>query len=239
MTATVVSGDQSALELWEVASRRPRWRRAAGGNSWGRVTFSPDGGRLALADREEPLLILSAADGAELARLDSPLGHVDNIAFSPGGRWLAVVAWGGIGIYDLASGQLLPATLADGRQIAWADADTLLITDQETVYVAKADASGLHSEHSYDLGWPFWDTLFQLRPDGRPLVAHSNMSYDLQGDVVLVRTPDDGATLGQLRFPDEHVASMALLPGGELLTVQYRFSEESSLLRVWRLPALP
>ena len=78
------------VALWPagaIQSEGVKFLRADGAGT-GMVALSPDGTRIAVAYRYDPgLVILDAATGGILHRLDLPLRHA--LAWSPDGRWLA------------------------------------------------------------------------------------------------------------------------------------------------------
>jgi WD40 repeat protein len=52
-------------------------------------TFSPDGARLAVLDRDGSTMLLDATTGQVLRRLGKVKAHVPSVVYSPDGRWIA------------------------------------------------------------------------------------------------------------------------------------------------------
>jgi WD40 repeat protein len=108
------------LTIWEVAARQVERRTGlAGLKTVGRITFSPDGSRLAVpamraqelaaarnpdpADRPQPrLLLFDLARAGEPEVLVCPHGYCSGPVFSPDGKLLAVGGSGGVHLFDLS-----------------------------------------------------------------------------------------------------------------------------------------
>jgi WD40 repeat protein len=73
------------------------------------LAFSPDGARLAIADGKRVLVV--DRDGETQASFEPLASTVASLAFAPDGARLAAAAYGGVRVYDLASGS--------SRELAW------------------------------------------------------------------------------------------------------------------------
>jgi WD40 repeat protein len=114
----VTGGADGTLELWDVATGRPRWARPALAHR-GRVTVlgvSPDGTRVASAALgESDLRVVSGSDGSAVAVLPGGGAGVTALAFSPDGRWLAAAGSGGpVRVWDLSRGRALHSVVGRG-----------------------------------------------------------------------------------------------------------------------------
>ena len=97
-THLAIGGD--GLRLVHAGSGDPLWRHTTDALVRG-LAWSPDGDVLAISDDEGTTLV-AAADGSEQARLDLPGSRGHRLpAWSPDGRWLAVVLKRGVKYLDL------------------------------------------------------------------------------------------------------------------------------------------
>jgi WD40 repeat protein/serine/threonine protein kinase len=94
------------VRLWNAATGRPE-RTFRGPANLNRLSFAPEGKRLALATTDGTVLLWDAATGQDLI---PPMRHGDTVAevaFSPDGKFLASAGWdGSVQIWDTASGRL-------------------------------------------------------------------------------------------------------------------------------------
>ncbi len=98
--------EQAAARAEQQRGERGRWRWQRGGaEPTVRLLFTPDGARLASADREGTIRIWDVAGGHELRKLE--LGRWPNsFAISPNGRWLAAAGGNGpLQVWSVASGK--------------------------------------------------------------------------------------------------------------------------------------
>jgi WD40 repeat protein len=111
----LVSGcdDDDRLTIWDFATGRPRKRIAGPGMTPAALAVSPDGARLAAQDLDGTLRIIDLATGREVvaARLPGRMPERrevrSTLAYSPDGRWLALVAnRSTVGLWDTQRNQL-------------------------------------------------------------------------------------------------------------------------------------
>ena len=81
-------GFDDSLWLWDVASHQPLKTLWGHSEAIVGVDFSPDGKTLATGSDDSTIRLWNARDGAPLRTIDNGT-HVDTVAFSPDGRWLA------------------------------------------------------------------------------------------------------------------------------------------------------
>src|SRR5262249_52873543 len=94
----VSCGDDQAVRLWDVATRRGLWGydyqgRGPGHEGLRRVAFSPDERRILVAAYDHTARLLDAATGKELRRFEGHRAFVHGVSFSSDG-WLALSAAG-------------------------------------------------------------------------------------------------------------------------------------------------
>src|SRR5262249_39931872 len=136
------------------------------------LCFSPDGKVLAVAVAWAPVQLFDADTGKELPRLaGSQVGLFAALAFSPGGKPLAVGSGHGVRLWDLATGkELLPSPEVwnsvgsvvfspDGKRLAFAEVARL------HVYDAATRRPVWRSEPAGDLSG------IAFAPDGKTLAA--------------------------------------------------------------------
>jgi WD40 repeat protein len=122
-----------SFSVWEVATGK---RHYTVRDSYGRLTFSPDGKHLACGT-QGAIRLYEATGGTEVRRFERHHGSVTALTFSPDGRTLAAAGEFTIGLWDVATGKRLhpspghegPVTsLAfspDGKTLAAGDEDPL------------------------------------------------------------------------------------------------------------------
>ena len=107
------------LKVWEVATRRPIGRLNGHANFCVSLDFSPDGRLLASGSRDGTAILWSTAAWKKVQRLENPdrdtimgqsgrRGAVEDVAFSPDGKTLALASFEGtVQLWDVATGKLL------------------------------------------------------------------------------------------------------------------------------------
>lgn len=100
----IASTVTNRLSLWDADTGRELYRKPLSAH---KLTFSPDG--LLLGAYSEPMRILEAGSGEELARIPHRVSHGGSwsLAFSPDGRFLAVTEKNDVGIWDVLAGRFV------------------------------------------------------------------------------------------------------------------------------------
>ncbi len=181
------------LKVWKVATRRLMGRLTGHINSCLALSFSPDGKLLASGSRDGTVILWSTATWKQAQTLENPdrdaptrrsgwQGSVEDLAFSPDGKTLALASFGGtVQLWDVATGKLLEtlkghssavsavAFSPDGRTLASGSNDrTVRLWNVET----RRDLMQL------DPGSAELDQVRSLAfsPDGKQLLAGSDRS---------------------------------------------------------------
>lgn len=81
-------GFDNSVRLWDAVTGRPVKTLTGHSQAVVGLDYSPDGKLLATGADDSTIRFWRAADGAPLRVIDNGL-HVDHVAFSPDGRWLA------------------------------------------------------------------------------------------------------------------------------------------------------
>ncbi len=103
--------------LWEVATGRERWRLPARESAPSGLAFSADGELLA-AEWGGQAVVVRTDSGAEVRRFTGPPGGVEVVAFSPGGRVLAVAnSQGEVQALDLVTGRQVNVLEGPGESV--------------------------------------------------------------------------------------------------------------------------
>ncbi|MEZ0091613.1 PDZ domain-containing protein [Streptacidiphilus sp. EB129] len=147
------------------------------------LAVSPDGSRLAIANRDGRVLLVEGEDIRELDRGDS--GQADGLAFSPDSQWLV---WSQALSTDDFPRQLILADLAEGGALTELTsprfndfAPTFTTDGRHLAFLSMRDFDPVYDEHVFDLSFPLAcrpylltlaaDTLspFGPQPQGRAL----------------------------------------------------------------------
>ncbi len=95
--------EKPVLVLWDLETRRPRWKVAA---SAGQLVFSPDGKFIA-GNAASRTRVWDAATGMELSEIgDIPAGDLRELTFTPDGRYLFDMNSDAARIWEFPSGEL-------------------------------------------------------------------------------------------------------------------------------------
>jgi WD40 repeat protein len=106
----LVSGcdGEDQLTVWDLTTGRPRKVIPGPGKLLGALAISPDGTQIAAQDLDGTLRITEAATGQEVASMPLPgAGLRTELAYSPDGRWLALIAdRSTVGLWDTQKHEL-------------------------------------------------------------------------------------------------------------------------------------
>jgi WD40 repeat protein len=230
------AGQEGAVKLWDLVSRRPRGAFAAAAGRGGSLAFLPDGKTVALAEPGGLVRWADAATGKDRARPFQVAGPVGRVVLAPDGGLLAVLvrAPEEVHVWDWRAGKRVGAwkmgwpsqvlAFAPGSQsVAVAEDRTVLLRDSRT----GAESRRFRTDSE------ILDVAFS--PDGR-LVAAANRD----GSVLVADTGK--AHLGDL-FPWRGAArlavgpspcrALAFSPDGERLAV----GGDDGVVRLWDLRA--
>ena len=163
-TLAVIKGDREAfvgrdqvIELWDMPTRRQTRKLEAHRGQISRVSFSPDGRRLALGYLDEIVELWDLTTGGRRNIVDPTCGGILGLAYANDGRTLATAGWGAhIGLWEVETGKELakiggafiafasPAFSGDGGRLAvGADDGTVVLwnmTGSKPQEVAKLKA---------------------------------------------------------------------------------------------------
>jgi WD40 repeat protein/serine/threonine protein kinase len=224
----LVSGcdDDDRLTIWDFATGRPRKRIQGPGQTPAALAISPDGARLAAQDLDGTLHITDVATGQEVFSTRLP-GRIPNrgevrgaLAYSPDGRWLAVVAdRSTVGLLDTQSHDLAVrwtghggavhslAFCRDGRWLVSAGEDrTVRLWD-----VATGAPGAVLEGHT--------DEVFTavFHPDGTRLASAGRDRAILLWDVGGMRYSGSGAEVARLHGHTNYVIALDFSPDGTAL----------------------
>ena len=101
---TKLAASGSSPGIWEASSRK--LSRDLGGIASVGVAFSPDGKLLALGGRDKLVHVWNLATGEKRTLKGELPTYVRHLAFSPDGHVLASGSWGGVSVFDVASGEV-------------------------------------------------------------------------------------------------------------------------------------
>jgi WD40 repeat protein len=219
----LVSGcdDEDRLTIWDFATGRPRKMLAGPGQTLAALAVSPDGARIAAQDLDGSLRIIEAESGREVVATRLPGRKPDTraeirstLAYSPDGRWLALVAdRSTVGLWDTRSNQLAArwtghdgavysvAFSRDGRRLVSAGEDrTVRLWDVDTGAPGR-----IMTGHT--------DEVFTavFHGDGRRVASAG------RDRAILLWDPATGAEVARLHGHTNYVFSLAFSPDGSSL----------------------
>ncbi len=214
------------------------------------LRFAPDGKRLALALAATPLIddhymfrkarVVDADSGEVLTRIDTP-GKLGQIAWSPDGRYLAMIA--AEDLHDPAEGRLIAASAEDGKfrdllpdyeahvvSIAWQYEETVMfVADSgcETVF-GKVGLENGDRKVIVPSGGPIFSSL-SLSKDGQQGSFVGNAAKH-PGEVYFMRHGDEGPRrmtnsnpwLDEMEFTEQEVVRYKARDGLEIEGVLIR-----------------
>ncbi|MBX9622989.1 MAG: PQQ-binding-like beta-propeller repeat protein [Gemmataceae bacterium] len=95
-----------AVAAWDVASRKPLWRRP-GQAGFGSASFAPDGKELAVTHGKPTALRLDPATGKDLGEVGPHPANVRTLAYLPGSGLLATGGDGTVRLWDTKTGKVV------------------------------------------------------------------------------------------------------------------------------------
>jgi WD40 repeat protein len=233
----LATGTQStrAVRVWDAATGKMLHELKGDGGGIECAVFSPEGGVLAVANRDEAVEVWDASAGKRLRTLKGTGDRTVALAFSPDGSLLAAVANGGISstatglqqvvLWNVEAEEVVTRVPApevcgvrfspDGKLLAWESGTAVGFIDATT---------GKHI-HSYDAHTgPV--TALAYSPDGKLIATGS------EDGTVRVWNPDTGEPVGALRGHKDHVYAVAFSPDGKWLASGGR----DHATAVWEVP---
>jgi WD40 repeat protein len=230
------SNKEGEVSIWDLNTGKERYRLKTGPGYARCATFSPDGRLVAIADWDRHVILWDLATGKEVRRLamrydlQSLAFPVQNLAFSPDGKVLATTLEGAISLWEVATGQRLPAS---------AEPDTLV----HDLYFS-GDGQRLISVIG---GLPItWDCAtgrevrrfpdvrdFGILPAGPPVISPDESLIATQGEGGTIRLHDaaTGKEVRVLRGHEKYVGTMLFLADGRRLFSSGR----DKTIRVWEV----
>jgi WD40 repeat protein/tetratricopeptide (TPR) repeat protein len=197
------------LKVWEVATRRPIRRLLGHMNFCNSLNFTPDGTLLASGSRDGTAILWSTATWTEARTLlnpdrnslfgDGSRGMVEDVAFSPDGKTLALASReASVQLWEVATGKLLetlrghPSSVnavafsPDGRTLASGGADqTVRLWNVETRReLMQLDAGGVELGEIHSLAFS---------PNGRQLLAAGSHAAFWSTTAMIWNDPDRAA----------------------------------------------
>jgi len=238
-------------EPFDTASE-PRMLELPGSAS--ELHWSPEGKHLALALAPTPLIddrymrrklhVVDVASGEIVTRFDNP-GKLGKVAFSPDGKYLAVVS--AVDINDPKAGHLMLGTVKDGklkdllpdyeghvRAVAWRDDHTILYLADLGVHTTFAEIcrDGTKNRTIISPGGPvLWG--LSVSPDGKSAAFDGSTAlypwevlYLKPGAGKAKRLTDSNPWLAEMRFAPQEVVDFKARDGLQLQGILIRPLEE-------------
>jgi WD40 repeat protein/serine/threonine protein kinase len=213
----LVSGcdDEDRLTIWDLGTGRRRNRIPGPGKRLGALAVSPDGARIAAQDLDGTLRLAEAAGGREVATARLPgAGLRTELAYSPDGRWLALIAdRSTVGLWDAQTHQLVAqwaghtggiytvAFSRDGRRLVSAGEDRTVRLWDVATGAPLAVLRG-HSEAVFTAAF---------HPGGNRVASAGGERAILLWDVAT------GAEVARLQGHTDYIFSLAFSPDGATL----------------------
>jgi WD40 repeat protein len=224
-----LAGGRPSLVLWDVPSRQVVARLPTGSGCRS-VAFSADGALLAAAGQDAAIRIWEAASQRELFLLRGHAHPVEQVAFSPDGKWLASVSRpdGMVKLWDLASRTAkmtltnLPnewpevAFSPDSSILAWTGGNRTIRLTEVPTGIPRATLSGHGGSVTY----------LAFSPDGKWLASASK---DLE---VRLWDVESAAHAGTFVGHTAMVTSVAFSPDSQLLVTGCA----DGTLKLWSVP---
>ena len=226
MWSTRDDGNYSLVRFWDLSSRQfvdslrvdTRGKQAFGPQSMQLISVSTNTGSIERHDLTTKSL---------LRRAVVYMNHVEDVAFSPGGEWVAAAVSRSIHIWDTASGEplLTLQTAASIRAIAFsANCLNLLI----------ADSKGLSRRRFLDphVSKPVREG-YMATVDYAPEAGRVAMSWN-EGDVGVFNA-SFGTEIARFENHPDRVRTIALSQNGALLAVSGQWQSTSPSAWIWNV----
>ena len=180
---TLASGTNTALRLWDVATRRPIGQRLAGSTDGVySVAFSPDG-KILVGDGAHGVRLWNVTTGHQIrSPITGHTGPVGSVALSPDGKTLAGVGAHGVRLWSVTTGRQIGHPLTGHTNFV----ESLAFSpDGKTL--AGGGYTAYRGQNRVQVWVRMWDVATG-RPIGHPLTGRT-------GDVGSVAFSPDGKTL--------------------------------------------
>jgi hypothetical protein len=166
----VTGGYGSQALLWSATSGKRLRKFNTGAPSGLRPIFSPNGRIVAIGNRNEATELFDAVTGQFLRVL--PRAMSQDLKFDPSGKRLAVAYVGGsLGLWDVASGELIKSADARAEElysVDWSPDGKIIATSGRNASVCLWNAADLALLHEIEA--PEWVIFVRFNPEGTRLI---------------------------------------------------------------------
>jgi WD40 repeat protein/class 3 adenylate cyclase len=220
--------DEGTVRVWDVASSRPVHEIDALPAPF-RTAFSPDGERLAIVglDSSEGIVV-DVRSGEEMFSLKGHEDHLQDVDWSPDGRWIATSSFDAtVGIWDARTGDLRFSLFHEGPVVDadWSPDGGRLVTgggDATVWEITEGGGKRLFSFSAQDTSSGIQGVAFS--PDGNKVLtgdgaitAAKVWDVSLSGDAEWANVPGDPAWVTSVAFSPSGRELITSGPGGSVV----------------------